>query len=255
MYGAMIEGWKGCCIVLRALEVRDTMCRFFGDLQIARNDEETASHGAVLCSAEGASVFAAVCHDKRAGNALLSSYERSKFAKTNFRFLCSLQIARNEHEALHSNMPCGCPSGCSNNSLARQASPTHNVSGIRFSLLHSKFNFVNFVKFPNVAGSDSNLLLASSRISRFIKLPNVEGSVGILLRRRTSWVRRVKCAHGSMFVSLLLVSESEISVCIFISAIFSGRISISWPTRRRWIKSRPVVLLKLYLLLFRKRVS
>jgi len=57
------------------------MCRFFGDLQIARNDEETASHGAVLCRAGGASVFAAVCHDKKARRSLLSSYERSSLQK------------------------------------------------------------------------------------------------------------------------------------------------------------------------------
>jgi len=59
---------------------------FWATCKIARNDDETASHGAVLCRAGGTNVFAAVCHGKRVRRALLSSYERSKFAKTAFDF-------------------------------------------------------------------------------------------------------------------------------------------------------------------------
>jgi len=95
---------------------------------------------------------------------------------------------------------------------------------MRFKRLHSRLSFVSFVRLPKVAGSDSKRLEASSKICKFIRLPKPEGRCVILFLSRTSCVRRVKCATGSTLTSLFEVSESEISVWHFISAIFSGRI-------------------------------
>jgi len=80
LHCAMIEGWEG--VLYRSTSVRSSRydVRFFWR-RTKRYKTMPKWRRMVLCFAggEGASVIVALCHDKRARIALLSSYEHSKF--------------------------------------------------------------------------------------------------------------------------------------------------------------------------------